>query len=92
MLNLLLSLKQWLAPMLEPFCFITAWSLVAIVLWSFWTMTRDGLVTVKRLHRIPCANCQYFTGNYQLKCAVHPDVALTEGAIDCMDYQGFRST
>lgn len=37
--------------------------------------------------QIPCRNCRYFTSNPYLKCAVHPDTAATDAAIDCADYQ-----
>ncbi|WAL59781.1 hypothetical protein [Thermocoleostomius sinensis] len=40
-----------------------------------------------KMHKIPCAKCQFFTGNYQLKCTVHPSIALSEAAIDCPDYR-----
>ncbi len=40
----------------------------------------------KRLHQIPCAKCQYFTGNHHLKCTVQPCFALTEEAINCLDF------
>ena len=38
------------------------------------------------MHQIPCSNCQFFTGDYQLKCALHPNTALSEEAIDCSDF------
>jgi hypothetical protein len=73
-------------PLLAPVCFVTAWALVVLVLWSIWTAVRDGTATVKRLHQIPCANCQFFTDDYILKCTVHPTSALTEEAINCSDF------
>ncbi|WP_337906916.1 hypothetical protein [Iningainema tapete] len=47
---------------------------------------RYGIATVKRLHQIKCADCQFFTGDYHLKCTVHPSFALTEEAINCSDF------
>jgi hypothetical protein len=41
----------------------------------------------KTMHQIPCARCRYFTNDYRLKCSVHPQIANTEGAINCRDYQ-----
>jgi hypothetical protein len=38
------------------------------------------------MHQIPCAQCQYFSGNYLLKCPVHPQQALSEAAIGCPDF------
>lgn len=47
---------------------------------------RDGMRYVQRMHQIPCPDCQFFTGDYQLKCALHPNSALSEGAIGCSDF------
>jgi hypothetical protein len=66
--------------------FITSVSLIFLVLWTIWSATQEAVKTGKRLHQIPCANCQYFTGNYHLKCTLHPKAALTEEAINCLDY------
>jgi hypothetical protein len=67
-------------------CLATAWMLVAICLQTFWITASDLVTTVKRLHQIPCANCQFFTGDYRLKCTVNPYEALTEDAINCSDF------
>jgi hypothetical protein len=48
---------------------------------------QDGIVRLKRLHQIPCTHCAFFTGDYRLKCTVHPCKALSEEAIDCLDYE-----
>lgn len=45
-----------------------------------------GFGKAREMHRIPCADCQYFTGDYTLKCTVHPSTALSEDAINCPDY------
>ncbi len=74
-------------PFLGPICFIAAWSLVLLALSSLWTAFRDGLTNAKRMHQIPCANCQFFTNDYHLKCPVRPTIALSEEAIDCPDYE-----
>lgn len=47
---------------------------------------REGIAMLKRLHQIPCANCEFFTDEYHLKCPIHPFSALTEEAIHCSDY------
>jgi len=84
--QILFFLIHTLQPLLGPLCFITAWALVFLVLGNLWTTTRDGVETLKQLHQIPCANCQFFTGDYHLKCTVHPSEALSEAAINCLDY------
>lgn len=58
--------------------------LIAVI--SIWSAIQEAVNTGKRLHKIPCANCQYFTGDYHLKCTLHPKAALTEEAINCLDY------
>ena len=40
-----------------------------------------------RLKQVPCRNCQFYSDNNYLKCAIHPTVALTEQAINCSDYE-----
>lgn len=86
MVQLLSLLIHSFQPLLVPLCFVTAWTLVFLVLRNLWTTTRDGIGTLKQLHQIPCANCQFFTGDYHLKCTVHPSEALSEAAINCLDY------
>jgi hypothetical protein len=39
------------------------------------------------LHQIPCPDCMYFTGDYRLKCPVHPIEALSEEALNCKDFE-----
>ena len=49
--------------------------------------SRKNLIQLQRLHQIPCSHCLFFTGEYNLKCTVHPYKALSEEAIGCTDYQ-----
>jgi hypothetical protein len=70
-----------------PVCFVSAWGLVVMLGWRLTATIRSGVTTSKHLHRIPCANCQFFTNDHRLKCTIHPDIALSERAIDCCDYQ-----
>ena len=41
---------------------------------------------IKPSDRVPCKNCRYFSGNFYLKCAVHPATVLTKEASNCADY------
>ena len=86
MFQLLYPLVHAIQPFLVPICLICAWLLVFLTIWSIWTSISDGVNRTKRLHQIPCTNCQFFTGDYYLKCTVHPVRALSEEAIDCRDY------
>jgi hypothetical protein len=80
------TLINQIQPLLTPICFIAAWSLMFLVISSLWSAASDGVTTAKQMHQIPCANCQFFTADYRLKCTVHPSVANTEEAISCLDY------
>ncbi|MBD2462328.1 hypothetical protein H6G89_14875 [Oscillatoria sp. FACHB-1407] len=84
-------LTQVLQPILVPLCFVFAWLVMLMVAWSIWSAVRDSFTNAKQMHRIPCANCQFFTNDYHLKCTVHPDTALSEEAVSCMDYEPTRS-
>ena len=59
--------------------------------WRLFHTLQQGTSYVRRLHQIPCSRCAYFTGDYRLKCTVHPVSALTEEAIDCRDYVSSNS-
>lgn len=66
---------------------LATWSFLVLITWSIWRMAQDIVQTTKRMHRIPCAHCQFFANSYYLKCPVHPKTALTEAAIHCPDYR-----
>ncbi|MFM7323717.1 MAG: hypothetical protein ACKO4L_02115 [Nodosilinea sp.] len=81
------GLGAGLAPFLVPLCTVLAWSLVGLTLWQCLAITRESLHRAQVMHQIPCARCRYFTNNPLLKCPVHPQVALSEEAIGCGDYE-----
>lgn len=85
--SVLWSLIHAVQPLLVPVCLISAWLLVGVIIWTAWTAIRDTVATAKQLHKIPCANCQFFTNTHFLKCPVHPTTALSTDAINCPDYQ-----
>jgi hypothetical protein len=76
-----------LRPLLIPICFLVAWGGLILGLWTVWALIRDSVARAKQMHRIPCADCRYFSGDYHLKCPVHPQSALSELAIDCVDFE-----
>jgi len=86
-LQLLYILIRLIQPVLVPVCFFFAWGLTFMFAWSLWTAIRDSAAITKRMHQIPCPNCQFFTGDYRLKCTVQPSIANSEEAINCNDYQ-----
>lgn len=66
---------------------ICAWTLLIASVWRFWSTCKAGVKQLRQLHNVPCHRCLYFTGNYHLKCTVHPHKALTELAIGCRDFE-----
>jgi hypothetical protein len=72
---------------LGPVCFVVAWGLMGLIAWNLVTSVRDGMDRASAMHKIPCANCRYFTNDYRLKCPIHPKSALSESAIDCTDFE-----
>lgn len=83
----LYHLLHSLQPLLVPLCFVTAWGVVGLGAWTLWIALRDSITRGRQMHRIPCAACRYFSGDYHLKCPVHPQVALSEAAIGCPDFE-----
>ena len=67
-------------------------SLITIAILILWILRivqslLAGLRHVKRLHQIPCDRCAFSTGEWHLKCTVHPVNAFSEQAIGCRDYE-----
>lgn len=87
MLNFVSFLIHGIQPFLIPICFVVAWTTIIMVFLNLWTATKDTVKTAKKMHQIPCHNCQFFTNNYRLKCTVNPYIANTEEAIGCKDHQ-----
>lgn len=79
----------WLEHIFIPI--VIGWLLLfGLFLWAVGVAFWEGIAQLKRLHQIPCDRCSYFTGNTYLKCTVHPCRALTEEAIDCLDFESAR--
>ncbi|AFY69870.1 hypothetical protein Pse7367_1581 [Thalassoporum mexicanum PCC 7367] len=87
------TIRLLLEPVLIPFCAVMAWTLTGLVVWNAIASCTAGLKRVKQLRQIPCANCQFFTNDYRLKCTVRPTDALTDHAVNCRDFMAhdFRS-
>jgi hypothetical protein len=72
------------------FTFATISTVIVMIMMDFLAWANKGIQEIKTLHEIPCSRCRYFTGEYHLKCPVNPYAALTEAAIDCLDFVGER--
>jgi len=86
-LRLVYTLIEWIQPFLVPICFVLAWGVMGMAALSIWSTARAAADNAYRMHQIPCTSCQFYTGDYRLKCTVHPQSALSERAIDCRDYE-----
>jgi len=84
---MLYFLIKTIQPVLVPLCFVSAWGLMFLLFSSIGRSVTDSVRRAQRMHQIPCANCVFFTGYYHLKCPVQPTIALSEDAIDCLDYR-----
>lgn len=73
------------ALVLIPLCFAAAWA-IAVALAGMPKISREQKLSLKRHSKIPCRNCQFYSNNPYIRCAIRPTEALTEQAIDCSDY------
>jgi hypothetical protein len=87
MFQLLNPLLDAVQPLIVPICAGFAWLFVFLLAWSLFSTLTQGVAQVKRLHQIPCSHCQFFSGDYRLKCTIRASTALSEEAINCIDYQ-----
>lgn len=84
-------LLQVTSNVIRPLYSVVAVTLVAGTIARLGQTIRQGWQHLQQLHQIPCSRCAYFTGDYRLKCTVHPSQALTEEAIDCQDFEATTS-
>ena len=83
----IVSLFHVVSLIAQPVLALCAWLILLSFLWSLCNTLLQGWAILQRLHKIPCSGCAFFTGEYYLKCTVHPCTALTEAAIDCLDHE-----
>ncbi|MEP0913734.1 hypothetical protein NDI45_22720 [Leptolyngbya sp. GB1-A1] len=70
-----------------PISFVLLWSIATAVFLGLPKLVYSGNRKVKVAQKIPCYQCQFFTNNPYLRCAVRPETVLTESALDCSDFQ-----
>jgi hypothetical protein len=68
-------------------CLFCAWGFMVLLAWNFWNTLQKGAHQLQQLHRVSCDRCLFCTGDYRLKCTVHPMTAFSEEAIDCPDFK-----
>ena len=74
-------------PVLLQLRFVGACSVLILCGWSLASFAIDAVARGKQMHQIPCTKCRFFTGDYRLKCTVNPNIANSEQAIGCSDFQ-----
>lgn len=68
--------------------FICLWFVImTLFLYSVILAFKEGAAQIKKMHQIPCHNCDFFTNDFRLKCTVNPTIACTEEAISCHDFE-----
>lgn len=78
-------------PLIISLCFLGAWGMLILTVVSLFRWVLFFGSRAKIMHRIPCSDCTFFTGEYQLKCTVRPHIALSEEAINCPDFCHFST-
>ena len=72
---------------LLPISFIIGWAGLFLMLSKMRRVALDKIiVNTNPLHKVRCRNCQFFSTDRYLKCAVQPSIVLTKQAENCPDY------
>jgi hypothetical protein len=64
--------------------------IIILFVYSFLSIIRgfgDRLIARKQWLSSPCPHCFYFNNAPELFCAVNPNLALTQKAFDCRDFE-----
>lgn len=85
-------MAEWITNTMNPLVWLLpiwgaiVWLLLLGTASEAWKLLRYNATTLKQGQRVPCKNCQFFSSNFYLKCAVRPSDALTDRAVDCTDF------
>jgi hypothetical protein len=72
---------------LTPLGLVFSWVIFFVILRKVRSIIENKMVfTVKTSHQLPCKNCQFYSHNHYLKCAVEPCIVMTEEAKNCSEY------
>lgn len=72
---------------LTPLGLVFSWVIFFVILRKVRSIIENKMVfTVKNSHQLPCKNCQFYSHNHYLKCAVQPCIVMTEEAKNCAEY------
>lgn len=70
-----------------PLCFLAIWAIAVSTVLDLPKRNQSAKLPFKSFKRLPCRNCEFFSSNPYLKCAIHPSAAMTEHAMNCPDYR-----
>ncbi|XHR81112.1 MAG: hypothetical protein ACFKPT_23150 [Gloeotrichia echinulata GP01] len=72
---------------LTPIGLMFGWVIFFLMWRKLRTAVDNKMVfTIKKLHKVPCKNCKYYSSNHYLKCAVEPSLVMSEEAKNCSEY------
>lgn len=72
---------------LSPLGFVILWAFFLLILQKIRSNLDNKIAfNINGVHSVPCKNCKFFANNHYLKCAVKPDIVMTEEAINCPEY------
>lgn len=72
---------------LAPVGLLFSWIIFFIALQKIRRSLDNKIVfKINTIHKVPCKNCQFYSNNNYLKCAVQPSIVLTEEAKNCSEY------
>ena len=67
--------------------FVICWVAIFLMLSKRVRLARKEIaINIRSLDKIPCKNCNFYSNDPHLKCAVNPSSVMTEKAVDCSDY------
>lgn len=70
----------------HPFYVVLGWMIFSLMMSAIFTVVRSEVFSLEPISQVPCRNCQFFSSNPYLQCAVNPGMALTDKAVNCSDY------
>lgn len=66
---------------------VTGWLLLFFILHlNLWKLLRQRLTPIQKKQESTCYQCQFFSHNPYMKCAVNPSKVLKTEANECPDY------
>lgn len=72
---------------LTPLALLISWIVFFVMLRKSQAIVDNKrFFIINGIKKVPCKNCQYYSNNHYLKCAVNPSLVMTEEAKECSEY------